>query len=73
MIFFLVFFLLILLFTLAIGNLKIFYHNASYMYSNTQYVKEPLHGAARPVTCGSLTKRVMMINLEVGGLLEVVR
>jgi len=32
-----------------------------------------VYGAARPETCGSLTKRVMMINLEVGGLLEVTR
>ena len=37
------------------------------------HVKEPLYGAARPETNGSFTKRVMMINLEVGGLLEVVR
>jgi len=36
-------------------------------------VKEPPYGAARPEANGSLTKRVMMINLEVGGLLEVVR
>ena len=36
-------------------------------------VKEPPIGAARPETYGSFTKRVMMINLEVGGLLGVMR
>jgi len=36
-------------------------------------VKEPLIDAARVEKYGSFTKRVMMINLEVGGLLVVAR